>query len=347
MRFRRHVPQKRQWREWLKRLLPERPRPSPDREEPPTTPESVETERPETLETGLQPDPAVQTAASIRVDAEPDPIPSDQASPEVDGSWEPSGSTESPFTRTWLPTRLTPRAKAMLTWGGTFFGMFVVGYAIAALVLFPAPIFAASRSVPRLLGLARAEAETRLTEDGLRVGEIEGVTHPTAARGQIVWQDPPAGVGVPEGTLVGLTVSNGPQRVPVPDLLGYDATIAAQLLEASGLQVGRIITTQAPVPQGVVVSTRPSTGSTLLPRTSVTLVVSEGAPTIAVPNLSGLTVEEAEMILQSVGLVMGETLRKASRDVPPGTIVEQDPRAGTLSAPGTIIDIFIARAPSR
>jgi serine/threonine-protein kinase len=133
----------------------------------------------------------------------------------------------------------------------------------------------------------------------------------------------------------------------VPDLLGYHATVAGQLLEAAGLEVGRIIQTQAPVPRGVVVSTRPSTGSTLLPRSSVTFVVSEGAATIPVPNLSGLTIDEAEMILQSVGLVVGETMRKASRDVPPGTIVEQDPRAGTLSAPGTIVKIFIARAPSR
>jgi serine/threonine-protein kinase len=218
---------------------------------------------------------------------------------------------------------------------------------MAAVVLFPAPIFAATRSVPRVLGLARIEAETRITDQGLRVGEVEGVTHPTAARGQIVWQDPPASVGVPEGTLVDLTVSNGPQRVPVPDLLGYDARVAGRLLEAAGLQVGPIVSTQAPVPQGVVVSTRPSTGSTILPHSSVTLVVSVGAPTITVPDLTGMTREEAEMVLQQVGLTLGTTLRQASRDVPPGTVVEQEPAARTLSAPCTVVNIFIARAPSR
>ncbi len=268
--------------------------------------------------------------------------------PDVDDESRPAADTEpteglDPGGR----TTLSPRARFALTTLGAFVGTFLLGYLLAALVLFPAPIFATTRTVPRLLGLARTEAETRIADGGLRIADIEGVTHPTAGRGQVIWQDPPAGVGVPEGTLIRLTVSNGPQRIPVPDLLGYHATVAGQLLEAAGLKVGRIIQTQAPVPQGVVVSTRPSTGSTLLPRSSVTFVVSEGAATIPVPNLSGLTIEEAEMILQSVGLVVGETMRKASRDVPPGTIVEQDPRAGTLSAPGTIVKIFIARAPSR
>jgi serine/threonine-protein kinase len=230
---------------------------------------------------------------------------------------------------------------------GAFLGTFLVGYLVAALVLFPAPIFATTRTIPRVLGLVRSEAETRLTEGGLRIADIEGVTHPTAARGQVVWQDPPAGVGVPEGTLIRLTVSNGPQRVPVPDLLGYHATVARQLLEAAGLEVGRLIQTQAPVPQGVVVSTRPSTGSPILPGSAVTLVVSVGAPTITVPDLTGLTQEEADLILQQVGLTLGTTLRQASRDVPPGTIVEQAPGVGTLSAPGTAVNIFIARAPSR
>lgn len=228
-----------------------------------------------------------------------------------------------------------------------FVGAFVVGYALAALVFFPSPIFAATRSVPRLLGMSRDEAAASLSKIGLEVGEVDRVSHPTAPPGQVVWQDPPAGLGVPEGSLIRFSVSGGPQRVPVPDLVGYDASIAAQLIEAAGLRIGRVDSTQAPVPQGVVVSTRPPTGSTLLPGSGVTLVVSVGAPTITVPDLTGLTQEEAEIILQQVGLTLGTTLRRASPAVPPGTVVAQDPASSTLSAPGTVVNITLARAPSR
>ena len=41
---------------------------------------------------------------------------------------------------------------------GTAVVTFLIGYAIAALVLFPAPIFAASKSVPRVLGMALEDA---------------------------------------------------------------------------------------------------------------------------------------------------------------------------------------------
>jgi eukaryotic-like serine/threonine-protein kinase len=338
MRFRRHVPRRVGWLHKLKGWLPQ-----------------TRGNAPEATSAPPPVDPGVEQPVAAEHDASPatdrplrEPAVGYSPTPETDD--EPWSATDTEPVEGIDPggrAPLSPRARFALTTAGAFVGTFVLGYLIAALVLFPAPIFTTTRTVPRLLGLARTEAETRVADDGLRIADIEGVTHPTAGRGQVVWQDPPAGVGVPEGTLIRLTVSNGPQRVPVPDLLGYHATVAGQLLEAAGLEVGRVIQTQAPVPQGVVVSTRPSTGSTILPRSSVTLVVSVGAPTITMPDLTGLTQEEAEMILQQVGLTLGTTLRKASREVPPGTIVEQDPAVGTLSAPGTVVNIFIARAPSR
>ena len=253
---------------------------------------------------------------------------------------EPDSGADAPRKTRGRRRRVTVQLAAL-----GFAAAFVAGYVLAVLLLFPAPIFAATRSVPLLVGMTRPDGEAKLEEENLLVGDIEGISHPTAPRGQIVWQDPPAGVGVPEGTLIRFSVSNGPQRVPVPDLLGYDAEIAGQLLVAAGLQIGRVSRTQAPVPEGVVVSTRPSTGSTLLPGGEVTLVVSVGAPTITVPDLSGLTPEEAEIILQQVGLTLGTTLRKPSSEAPPGTVVEQTPAPGTLSAPGTAVNVFLARPP--
>lgn len=333
MRFRRHVPRRTGWLEGLKAWM-------------------LRTWQRAAKPTGApRPTPPPEGEPLRASELTPAPVVVPAAAPEtLDEPWAPDDSEPvdptTPSVR-WARRPLSPRARVAVTTVGAFLGTFLLGYLVAALVLFPAPIFATTRTIPRVLGLVRSEAETRLTEGGLRLADIEGVTHPTAARGQVVWQDPPAGVGVPEGTLIRLTVSNGPQRVPVPDLLGYHATVARQLLEAAGLEVGRLIQTQAPVPQGVVVSTRPSTGSPILPGSAVTLVVSVGAPTITVPDLTGLTQEEADLILQQVGLTLGTTLRQASRDVPPGTIVEQAPAVGTLSAPGTAVNIFIARAPSR
>src|SRR5256884_7543869 len=44
--------------------------------------------------------------------------------------------------------------------------------------------------------------------------------HPTAPQGTIVWQDPPPGVSAPAGLRVTLVSSEGPPKIPVPDVAG-------------------------------------------------------------------------------------------------------------------------------
>jgi len=258
-----------------------------------------------------------------------------------------------PRTGAWLraigrvpalrPLGRLPRTRA-LWWFASALGALVAGYLVAALVLFPAPIFATAVAVPRLLGLSQADAEEALSGLGLAVaGEVRTETHPTAAPGDVVWQDPPPGVAVPPGHTVEITVSAGPQRIPVPDLSGYDEPIAQQLVLAAGLVVGRIERTQAPAPRGVVINSRPPAGSTLRPGTEVTLVVSVGAPTITVPSLTGLTREQADSVLTDAGLALGTAVRRTTSGGAPGTVIEQNPQPGTLSAPGTAVNITLVR----
>jgi serine/threonine-protein kinase len=129
----------------------------------------------------------------------------------------------------------------------------------------------------------------------------------------------------------------------VPDLTGYDAALAGQLVVAAGLVIRAVDSTQAPVPRGVVVNTRPPAGAALTPGSGVTLVVSVGAPTITVPSLISLTALEAEYELELVGLMLGTSIRRTSNAGPPGTIIEQSPAPGTLSSPGTAVNITVAR----
>jgi serine/threonine-protein kinase len=248
-----------------------------------------------------------------------------------------------PLTR-WLRrlATLPARGKLVVSLVGLG-GAFVLGYVIAALVLFPAPILASNVPVPRLLGMERSAALQALADAGLAVGDTQTTTHPEAAPDAVVWQDPPAGTAVPPRTSVDVTLSGGPQRVPVPDLVGYDAVLATQLIAAAGLRVRSIDSTQAPVPRGVVVNTRPPAGSTLLPGNGVTLVVSVGAPTITVPNLAGLSEIEAQVVLEQVNLVLGTSVRRTHQTAEPGTVIDQRPAAGTLAAPGTAINVTVAR----
>jgi serine/threonine-protein kinase len=228
---------------------------------------------------------------------------------------------------------------------GVFLATLVLGYGLAATMLFPAPIITTSRSIPRVLGESEEQARETLRAAGFSLGAIERVPHPTVPAGAVVWQDPPPDVVAPEATEVALTLSAGPQRVPVPDVAGYDAAEARTLIEGAGLRVGSTESTQAPTPRNVAVNTRPTAGTMLAPGSSVILVVSVGAATIRVPTLTGLTLDEARLALETAGLALGTSFAQTTNAAAPGEVFYQEPTAGTLSAPGTVVNVRIARSP--
>src|SRR5205809_720366 len=92
------------------------------------------------------------------------------------------------------------------------------------------------------------------------------------------------------------------------------------------------------------VERRPAT-SVLPPGAPVTVVVSRGAPTIPVPDLLGMSQADARTRLELDGLQLGTVTRRRTSDANPGTVVAQKPAASTLAAPGTVVDIVVARSP--
>lgn len=247
-----------------------------------------------------------------------------------------------PFDRVVASWPFDRRRSTILV--STFVGTLLLGYGLAATVLFPAPIITTSRSVPRVLGAPEERARETLRAAGFGIGAVERAPHPTVPAGAVFWQDPPADVVAPEATEVALTLSSGPQRIPVPDVAGYDAADARTLIEGAGLRVGSTESTQAPTPRNVAVNTRPPAGTTLPPGTSVVLVVSVGAATIRVPALLGLTVDETRLALETAGLALGTSFAQTTNAAAPGEVFYQEPSAGTLSAPGTVVNVRVARS---
>lgn len=220
-----------------------------------------------------------------------------------------------------------------------------IGYLVAALIVFPSPIFPHHQQVPRVLGLPVDEARQAISAAHLGTLDNGTETHPSAPVGTVIWQDPPPGVEAPANLRVALVTSAGPQRVPVPDVAGLDAGLASKLIAAAGLTVSRVESVAAAVPTGQTMLTRPAAATALVPGSGVGLVVSRGAPTITVPDLLGLSPLDARTRLESAGLAIGGVTRQRTADATPGTIVAQRPAAGTLAAPGTLVDVVVARSP--
>ena len=243
---------------------------------------------------------------------------------------------------TFQDVKITPK---FWRWVGIGVGMVLAGYLTAYLLIFPAPLLPGHQAVPRVLGLTVPEAQAEIQKSKLQVTDGGAEPHPTAPAGIVIWQDPPPGVIAPEGTKVTLVSSAGPPKIPVPDVSGLDATLAQSLVAAAGLVVSQVESVQAAAPSGLAMLTRPPAGTALAPGSGLAIVVSRGAPTIPIPDLLGMALGDARTRLETEGLQLGTVTRRRTADASPGTVVGQRPGAGTLAAPGTVVDIVVARSP--
>lgn len=230
-------------------------------------------------------------------------------------------------------------------WLGICAAVVLAGYLTAYLILFPAPLLPGHQAVPRVLGLTLPEAQAEIQKSKLQIADGGAEPHPTAPQGVVIWQDPPPGVIVPEATKVTLVSSVGPPKIPVPDVSNLDASLAQSLIAAAGLAVSHVESVQAAAPTGLAMMTRPPAGTALAPGAGLIVVVSRGAPTIPIPDLLGMASADARTRLEMEGLQLGTVTRRRTAEASPGTVVGQRPAAGTLAAPGTVVDVVVARSP--
>jgi beta-lactam-binding protein with PASTA domain len=129
-------------------------------------------------------------------------------------------------------------------------------------------------AVPDLIGLKSSEARNRLRDLGLRV--TQKPTESPRPKGTVVRQSPGAGARVREGQTVTLTVSTGPTKVEVPDVVGLDEQAARHELEGAGFEVTVVDEPTENVDEdGVVLAQNPAGGSSRSEGSTVTITVAQ------------------------------------------------------------------------
>ena len=198
-------------------------------------------------------------------------------------------------------------------------------------------------TVPNVVGLTQAAAESAIVNAGLNVGAATFELSDTVPRGVVMSQEPVGGLEVAPGTAVDLVVSGGSQPVLVPNVVGLHEFLAEVMLSTVGLSVGEV-TTQCSdtVPEGSVISQDPAAGAEVAPGSAVDLVISTGVCVVTVPDVVGLTQFDAAIIIASSDLVMGQLTYECHETVPAGHVISQDPAGGTEVVTGTAVDLVVS-----
>lgn len=135
-------------------------------------------------------------------------------------------------------------------------------------------------------------------------------------------------------------------EVKVPDVTGKPIEIARALLSEQNLRTTISETYHPKVPAGHVISQTPEAGLLVKEQRQITLVVSKGNEMISVPDVKGLKRQDAEITLKNAGLRIGKVEEQTATDVPPGTVITQNPRSPAQVSKGAVIDLVIGKGAS-
>jgi serine/threonine-protein kinase len=219
----------------------------------------------------------------------------------------------------------------------------VLGYLFSTRVLFPAPPQPRDLvEVPDVRGLGLTSAREQLDGAGLALGGVDSLLHPSVPRDVILGQSPLPGQVARPSSEVRVTISMGPQRRSVPDVLGLAEARARIVLETSGFVV-RSDSAESEEPRGRIVDVSPAPGEQVVLPGQVRLLVSRGPPVIAMPFVLGLEEASAIAMLDSLGLVVSEVeeVFRFGRDQ--GIVFEQEPASDTELQRGSTVRLKVGR----
>ncbi|MFJ2702627.1 Stk1 family PASTA domain-containing Ser/Thr kinase [Streptomyces sp. NPDC087428] len=199
--------------------------------------------------------------------------------------------------------------------------------------------------VPSVLGRSEQAAKGRLSDAGLEVKGVERAYSDTVGRGKVIGSDPKPAARIRGNGSVTLVVSRGPEIVKVPDVEGVALAEARRKLAKAGLVPG--MTTKEfseDAEAGEVVRTDPEAGTERRADSAIAIVVSKGSP-VDVPDVTGLSVEDATDALDEEGLKAKVLPGRVNSSEDAGDIAEQSPTEGREAAEGDTVTLTVSKGP--
>ena len=199
-------------------------------------------------------------------------------------------------------------------------------------------------SVPNVVGMDFEKAQELLQQKELAVMDPMDQYSATVAKGKVLSQLPYANATVKEGRRIYLTISRGIETIKMPTLTGRTLRDARLTLMRIGLQLGDIsYENNDSIPDNYIVVQGVPSGADIPAGGSTSVVVSRGPSGSHMPDLLGMTLSEAQVILSDRGLVVGNVKHIPSGTFESNTIVAQDPSPDTKILPTTMVTLTVVK----
>lgn len=196
--------------------------------------------------------------------------------------------------------------------------------------------------VPNLIGKDVVRVLEILTTLGLNAKTLKSEFSADQPKDHIVFQEPEPGSEIKKARDVKIIVSKGVQAIVAPDLIGLTGRQARILLEEKDLCPGVQSFTHTNASQkDQIIAQMPPAGARMERGKCIGFLLSSGKPprAIIMPDLKGLTPDDAIIEIEINNLVLGDIDAYFQDNVPIDSIIGQEPLPGYRVIEGTIVHL--------
>ena len=199
--------------------------------------------------------------------------------------------------------------------------------------------------VPDIVGMSQDEAQLALEKQGLNWGTPARAYSDTVPAGHVISCQPRAGQKVGLGRAVTTVISRGVETKTVPDVIGKTKDQAGAAIKGAGLALGTVTEEySASVASGKVISSDPKAGKVIEHTEKVSIVVSKGKEPATIPDVTGMSEDEAKKTLEDAGLKKGKVSQDYSDSVDKGKVISSSPIAGASGySKGDSVDLTVSK----
>ena len=203
--------------------------------------------------------------------------------------------------------------------------------------------------VPDIVGMSQDEAQLALEKQGLNWGTPARAYSDTVPAGHVISCQPRAGQKVGLGRAVTTVISRGVETKTVPDVIGKTKDQAGAAIKGAGLTLGTVTEEySASVASGKVISSDPKAGKVIEHTEKVSIVVSKGKEPATIPDVTGMSEDEAKKTLEDAGLKKGKVSQDYSDSVDKGKVISSSPIAGASGySKGDSVDLTVSKGPEK
>ena len=224
--------------------------------------------------------------------------------------------------------------------------LFVLVLVVTAIIVSVSWWWAEGRftTTPEVTNIPQEQAFQALKTNGLEYTTQEAFSEDVAV-GSVISTDPAGNARTLRGTKVVVTVSKGPERYAMPEVVGHELSQARSAIESANLAVGQVKEDWSEsVKAGLIISASESAGNLLPPGTSIDLVVSKGRQPITLKDYRGIDADQASKELKKLGFTV-EVSEEHSDTFPAGKVVSQDPASGDTGYRGDTVKLVKSLGP--